>query len=260
MHDHPAAVRHSRNPFALGEPLEIDSALLGYAKLGHLVRASDLRREVVPTELATPSRAESEPFPAPSLLVNDADAVRRVLRWEDVLCPLPGHGGFAELVDHAGELAVECDCLGRTAEWERSGWRPGFTYGLADAYFSVRSGIVLGRGDKRSKGQRFVWRLLLAYEVGLIEPVAVVLPELPSEADPVHDQARTFFALLAGLRLRVGSELEMPFPDRLVAAYLGIERDAARASINALRADEVIAVTGRSGPRGPFLFLPGGGA
>lgn len=77
---------------------------------------------------------------------------------------------------------------------------------------------------------------------------------------PSCTAALRIFGLLAGLRLawmKPEDALPMPFADRLVAAYLGVERKPARAAINALCDHGVIEHVDRMGERGPYLFEPG---
>jgi hypothetical protein len=95
----------------------------------------------------------------------DEDVIRRVLAWRDpTACPLPGHHRNADPRSFNGKLAVCRDCLGEAAWWDHSGWHPDIAYGLADAFYAVRSGELLERGFGQSRGYRFVWRLLLAHE------------------------------------------------------------------------------------------------
>jgi len=175
---------------------------------------------------------------------------------------LPGHhGGVASLELRAkpGHEFV-CDCLGRPAvSGDENVWRSDYERSLSDAYEAVRTGRVIERGSKLSKGERFVASLLLAHAVGLLEPVDVALVALAPDAPEIERRAWGLFGLLAGLRLAwmtPEDALPMPFAGRLVAAYLGVYRNVARAAINALREQHVIEVVGQVGERGPYLFGP----
>ncbi|MBA2304509.1 MAG: hypothetical protein H0W08_18020 [Acidobacteria bacterium] len=182
------------------------------------------------------------------------DAVRRVLGFEDDghRCPLPGHyGGVAYLELRATRPGQEfvCNCLGTSAEWDHENvWRSDYARSLSNAYEAVRTGRVIERGSKLSKGERFVASLLLAHAVGLLEPVDVALVPLASDAPEIERRAWGLFGLIAGLRLAwmtPEDALPMPFAGRLVAAYLGVDRNVARAVINALREQHVIEVVAR---------------
>jgi hypothetical protein len=200
-------------------------------------------------------------LPALPALV-DEEAARRALRWstdDDVAaCPLPGHHRTAMLVPYDGELRLSCDCNGRSAEWPgaRSVWRSQFHRALPDAYYAVWTGEVLERGFTLQAGLRYVWRLLLTHEMGLLEPDPIDLPHLPG-ADDVQHRTRDFFALLYGLKHRHGNRRPTAFTDRLVADYCHTDRAKARKAINALMAAAVIVRVDRDGPRGPFLWEPG---
>lgn len=199
----------------------------------------------------------------PSITQSDEAAVRQVLSFDGYQCPLPGHDGdAAELVDNRGTLCFACDCLGRSAVWDYRGeWRSRFERALSDAYWLVKTGQVAERGFRLKAGLRFVSRLLLTHEVGLIEPRPVKLPTLGTDADELSRCARDFFALLYGLRVALEPakvEAEgIAFTDRLLAAWFGVHRNDARDVINALQGAEVVERVGRTGPRGPYLWRPG---
>jgi hypothetical protein len=196
------------------------------------------------------------------------DQVVRVLGLdnEEFRCPLPGHRGIAWYEPRAAAgWEFVCDCLGRTAEWgDASVWRSDYARPLADAYEAIWTDRVLERDTPPlDKGQRLVWTLLLGHQVGLLEPVPFEPPPLPTGTPNLHNRAREFFILLAGLRLAYmveGDALPMPFADRLLGAYFHIGRKQARTAINALRAHDVIMLTDRLRPHGPYRFLPGGQA
>ncbi len=171
-------------------------------------------------------------------------------------CPLPGHAGTASLDTWRGELALWCDCFGA----ERfDGGRAEHSYPLSDAYRAIRAGIVLPPHAKPlARGGRFVWRLLLAHEVGVVEPVAIHMPAVEGERDR---RVAALFAELAGLRLAVGSELPMPFSVSLVMEACGLaSRRAAHNAIKRLCEAGTIVKAGdgpaRGGRRGAALYLP----
>lgn len=192
------------------------------------------------------------------------DVIADALEMSDGLCPLPTHRGFAYVAPLL-KLPFSCDCLGAdirvgpyaSVELGRS-W---FHRPLADAYRAVWTGRVLDRRSKLSNGMRAVWTLLLAERVNLIYPAPVQLPPAPSH---VVDAA-ALFALLAGLRVAIGSEnaLPMPFSVTLVQDYCRVERGAAHRQIKALIEAGVIVKVGeeprRGGHRhGAALYRPGG--
>lgn len=171
----------------------------------------------------------------------------------DSVCPISGHHGIAqlELANNLTDLCIACDCFG-----------PWFQRCLADAYWSHRTGRRLGFDGKLNRGTRFVARLLLTHELGMIEPRQIELPELTPDAKQAAVTARDFFALLYGLRLAHEPETVeaegIAFSDRLLAQELGTTRDEARSVIKALERRDVIKNNGRhAGPRSAYLWSPG---
>jgi hypothetical protein len=222
------------------------------------------RQHYVPSELYKQS-GEIPP-------IDDAAAVARAFGMTPgehgwAACPLPGHGWTARVEPRPShrqghratdELHLVCDCTGTELRWDGGG-RTEHEWSLADAYHAIRTGRVLGYGDKLAKGQRFVWLLLLAHELGLVTPVDVHLPALPPDASDATHRVHALFGRLAGLRLAVGSTLLMPFGVTVVQDVCGLSRGAAHDAIRALVAAGVIAKAGEEPGRFPqpaFLYEP----
>jgi hypothetical protein len=182
-------------------------------------------------------------------------------------CPLPGHDGMAT-VDWVERFKprlhqeLQLVCIGCLCEHAPDWWTIGrqFERPLSDAYRAIHVGTPVGWRYRLAKGLRFVWLLLLEHELGMVEPVSVELPPLAFDVPALGHAAREFFALLAGLRLAVGSDLLMPFSVRLVADWLRVNKAEAHEAIRTLIGAGVIAKDGEiasTGRRGTPLYAPG---
>ena len=136
-------------------------------------------------------------------------------------CPLPGHHGVADLeANWGGDLELWCDCFGMELRWDGAG-RAAHHYSLADAYYSVVSGVVLSPSHFKVSG-RFVWRLLMLAAAEVVVPEPVDLGPLPADASPELVRARTLFQTLCGVRLALAECInEPPLPCPLAQSLLG---------------------------------------
>jgi hypothetical protein len=146
--------------------------------------------------------------------------------------------------------------------WDQgtTGWRSYFARSLSDAFWLIRTGTVAERGWRLKPGFRFVSRLLLTHELGLIEPEPVVLPAMPSGAGDLDQRVADLFALLYGLRWAHEPEVVewegIAFTKRFVAEWLGVPSTAAQRALAVLEFTGVIVRSGwRSGRS--VLWWPG---
>jgi hypothetical protein len=192
--------------------------------------------------------------------------------WSYFSCPLPGHDGSAHLEVEGwthgaeeGPLLLVCNCHGTNLRW--SSWRTTYARRLADAYYSIRSGVVLDRKNSEVPS-RLAWHLLALPKAGLVVPQRIELPALEATASETEQEARRLFALLCGTRLALADCLgvppvPMPFASRLLAAWCRISPTQASAAIRELVAHGVIDLAerpgvGRSCYRNQgFRYLPG---
>jgi hypothetical protein len=153
-------------------------------------------------------------------------------------CPLPGHRGNARLHHEGDEVWLGC-CSGRLRS-------------LAE----VRAARAYGVDRRRSNKELAAWWRRLAFDLGVVEPVAVHAPDLPEGAPREAHVARDGFLLLMGLR-RIDYRPEpVAFSVNFVAAWCGLSRRLAERAIRELVDRRVIRVVGRCG-RTP-LYEPGG--
>jgi hypothetical protein len=213
--------------------------------------------------------------------IDDAEAVAGVFGMASTssACPLPGHNGSAsiDLVQRRGCDELRLVCVGCDADDAREIWalehdgparaahwlNSVFDRSLADAYWAIRLDRTLRHGQRLSRGRRWLWRLLLAHELGLVTPHPVDLAPLAPDAPEDVVRVAALFALHRGLRLAVGDDAPMPFTERFVAELLFEgNRDAAGKAIKALLAAGVIVKAGEEPPlgrraHGSFLYRPG---
>lgn len=259
------------NPFATAEPWRVE--LCRDSDHAPLTRSVTGRRSSTLSTLSTPTRLRrvrgawsTRRLPK----IEDHDGAARALGMEPdehgyAVCPLAGHDGIASLDAVGGELRLWCDCLGAELRWDGGGnaehWYP-----LSDAYYSVRSGVVLDRANHRVAG-RFAWRLLLLAAAGVVEPVSIELPPLPAGGSVELEEARKLFALVAGLRLALADciraePLPMPFSEELVRRWCRLAGGIVpRQTIDGLVEHGVIEFCGQEAPRpdqrrGAFLYRP----
>jgi len=110
-------------------------------------------------------------------------------------CPIPGHGGDQSRFHADGDTWLLCECHDKPRE--RS---------LGEVWAARAYGRDLYLHDQ----EQAVWWRRLAYDLGSLEPVEVVAPELPSEAPPELHHVRNGFRLLCGLRTNF-PEVPVPF-------------------------------------------------
>jgi hypothetical protein len=186
--------------------------------------------------------------------------LRRVLGMESGEygpCPIPGHHGVARLGedDRGYGWGLICNCLGTDLKYEA--WRTDFWRPLSDVYRAVWTGQTIQRADKLPRGVRLVWMLLLAHEVGLLDPAPVPLPPLRPDAGDLEHKVAAFYRLLAGLRVAIGGELKTPLSVTLVMEYFRIRsRAEANAPLQALRRSGVLIGT-RARQSGYYEYVPG---
>jgi hypothetical protein len=160
-------------------------------------------------------------------------------------CPIPGHTGSSLLADPppeedprgAGQPRLLC-CSGR--------WRSLGEVWAARAY---------GADRKLSNIEIATWTRRLGHELGVFEPLGVLVPELPAGASRHASVARAGFQLLVGMRWADGPRRPVPYTVRFVAAWCGLSFRDAHESLTELRDAGVIQQADRVG-RIP-LYLPG---
>lgn len=178
-------------------------------------------------------------------------------------CPMPGHDGIAVFEDNEdGELVLSCDCFGVQLRGNLAG-RADHRYALSDAFYSVTSGKVLDRRNYKIPG-RFVWRLLLLAESGIVVPHPVDVAALRDDAHPDLHRARQLVVMLAGVRITLAQEigndpLPMPLGEALVRDYCRVSNP--RAVIGGLISAGVLRQAGRAPllrgqVRSAFLYEP----
>jgi hypothetical protein len=127
----------------------------------------------------------------------------------------------------------------------------------------VRGALGYGRVNKLPSTEQARWYLRIASDAGLIKPVPVDLPELPSGAGDATAAAREGFALLLGLRWHAEPGEPAPFGREFAAAWcpdLVSEWHARKAIEELLRLGTIEKVDEhRKGLRSYNLYLPGRG-
>jgi hypothetical protein len=136
----------------------------------------------------------------------------------------------------------------------RGRWRSLGEVRAAIAHDSDDGGRPFSEGG-RSNIELATWTRRLAYEVGIVQPVAVAVPPLPSGASPATERAREGFRLLAGLRWADWAPRPLPYTVRFIAAWCGLSHGAAHGALRALIAEGVIREVEQR--RGLALYLPG---
>lgn len=191
--------------------------------------------------------------------LRDRDAIRLVLGMSDFdeTCPLAGHGGDAHLEVAADgvDLNFACDCNGSFpgAHFRRS---------LSDVYWSIRTGKEFAFAEPLHGSKRYLARLLLTHELGLIEPATFELRCVDPESGTAVHQVRELFDLVYGLRLTNEPETVLTegiaFAGRLVAELLGLSKYKAGEAITSLVEQGVIVKVGEypSAGRPGSLFAP----
>jgi hypothetical protein len=221
----------------------------------------------VDTASPSSSRTETEGRPG------DATKLEAFLGIDEGPCALPGdhHDGGA-LVGRwrEGSLQYACNCLGwmpgqlcpeccherRYCQCHWRNFQPFYYRPLGDAYYAIKTGVEVGFNDRLpSVGLRAMWWLLLEHAAGL-RPVAMPRLDLAADASKLERRAAEFFGLKHGLEASEGYGAEgIRFPVRLVADWLGVDKDRAHEAIKALRDHGTIRVVGKS--RRAFLYVPG---
>ena len=154
-------------------------------------------------------------------------------------CPIPGHKGTARLIHYEGDLRLGC-CTGR--------WRSLGEVFAAEAY---------RRDFKATQIQIAAWTRRLAYEAGTFRPLDVAVPELPPDASNAARRAREGFALLIGLRSRVGEHGQSRSPCGSAPPGARWDIQVRRRRSPELRARNVIFEADRRGQ--VLLYLPASG-
>ena len=127
-----------------------------------------------------------------------------------------------------------------------TGWRSDYERHLADAYHAIKTGRVLKRHDTLDSKQRVYWRMVTARDAGLF--MGVPLPELPPDAGEDLRRGRDLFGMMCARWLSTDGSDQTPLSQRLVAGFLGITRDQARAVIEGLLDAGVIELHHREQP------------
>jgi hypothetical protein len=183
-------------------------------------------------------------------------------------CPIRHHYGRAWLAPNSeGDLAFWCSCCKQREHMAmpcRCPPKPTMSP-LSNAFFSAETGVPLP--VKLNASYRYVWRMLLAHRVGLLEPEPVELVE-PSSQWPTVLALRDLFALKLGLERRLGSTQPTPLTRRLALWWLNppgagelnppFSEEEVRDAFLCLRRDGVLHGH-RDGDRGPLLYVPGDG-
>jgi hypothetical protein len=228
-----------------------------------LIRKDELRKgSVVKGSELTAKGSVRKTLPK----ISDDAAAARALgvqlgEWAWFACPMPGHDGVATFEDEDGELRLSCDCFGLQLR-DKAG-RADHHYALSDAFYSVTSGKVLDRTNNRVPG-RFVWRLLLLAESGVVVPHPIDAAALPDDAHPDLHRGRQLVVMLAGVRITLAQEigndpLPMPLGEALVKDYCRVSNP--RAVIGGLISAGVLRQVGRAPlsrgqVRSAFLYEP----
>jgi hypothetical protein len=114
--------------------------------------------------------------------------------------------------------------------------------------------LLAGRTQPLSPPELAIWKLRLAREAELLEPVALERPPAPSGR--LEDVWQGFLDLLA-LRWTVTAGEPAPYSARFAAAWCGVSTHRAHESIRALARAGSLRLAGRD-PRGTRLWLPEG--
>lgn len=164
-------------------------------------------------------------------------------------CPIPGHAGFSligvppsvEDPGGAGEPRLLC-CTGR---WRSLG--------------EVRAAEAYGRDPGALTNiELAIWVRRLAHELGVFEPIGVLVPALEPTASRGATSARAGFQLLAGLRWADYERRPIAFSIRFAAAWCGLSFRDANLAIKELRAGGIIVQADKGGPGNRIpLYLPG---
>jgi len=126
----------------------------------------------------------------------------------------------------------------------------------------VRAANGYGRVKRLARPESARWYLRLFHEAGVLRPLPVELPRLPSAARDSTRKVASGFALLLGLRwLTEGPGEPAPFARSFAAVWCGIGERAAGEAIRELLALDVIRQQEkhRAGAKAMRLFLPGSG-
>ena len=114
--------------------------------------------------------------------------------------------------------------------------------------------LLAGRTQPLSPPELAIWKLRLAHEAELVEPVAFERPVAPSRR--LEDVWSGFLDLLA-LRWTVTPGAPAPYSARFAAAWCGVSTHRAHEAISALARAGSLRLVGRD-PRGTRLWLPEG--
>lgn len=146
--------------------------------------------------------------------------------------------------------------------WKLRCWREGKARTAAESFHTlaaVRAAIAYRKTVALSNIERAVWYRRLWAEAGLIRPLAVALPPLPSDATKPTRQAIRGFAILTGLRWLTYYGQPVPYTLDFAAAWSSVSKREARIAVNQAlesgtirQVDELVA-----GARHTRLFLPG---
>lgn len=114
--------------------------------------------------------------------------------------------------------------------------------------------LIAGRTQPLGPPELAIWKLRLAHEAGLLEPVAFERPVAPGRR--IEDVWGGFLDLLA-LRWTVTPDAPAPYSARFAASWCGVSTHRAHEAIGALARAGSLRLVGRD-PRGTRLWLPEG--
>ena len=154
-------------------------------------------------------------------------------------CPVPGHPGHAAFFEDKRTGLWKLHCFCGSPETHRY-------LTIAEVRASIGYGKLTlfdRRNQDARSGQAPVWYRRVWHEAGLLEPVAVALPEV--ELSSVQAKVRDGFALLVGLRWCTTPGGRVMFERTFAAAWCGdMSPGQARHAIGALIERGVIVVAG----------------